>query len=72
MTTLTTDEAAEWVGVSVWTIRRWDSRGLLAPVRPGASPLRYREADVVSVAASMMSARRHAALDKMASRLDLG
>lgn len=46
---LTTDEAALVAGVSPEVVRKWVQRGQLEPVRPGARPLRFREADVHQV-----------------------
>lgn len=46
---LKVSEAAEYVGVSAQTLRRWDSEGRLAAVRrPGSSYRYYRRADLES------------------------
>lgn len=46
-------DAADLVGFSVSTIKRWDREGLLTPLRstPTARP-RYRRADVLAAASS--------------------
>lgn len=62
---LTTDEAAEWAGVSPATIRSWVMRGYLEPVRRGAKPLRFDYAKVAACQRQLRPAtwdRRHAEL----------
>lgn len=44
---LTTEEAAEQVGVSPVTVRRWVMKGWLHPLRRGAKPLHF---DLIAVA----------------------
>jgi DNA-binding transcriptional MerR regulator len=50
--TITTAEAAEWMGVSKATIRKWVQRGHLKPARVDANlkrdPLTFHEADVIA------------------------
>lgn len=58
--TVTTDEAAEIVGVKPATIRRWVLSGELRPVRKNAKPMRFLEHDVTSVARLHRDPRRHA------------
>jgi len=43
-------EAAELLNVSVYTLRRWDAKGRLAPIRLPSGQRRYRRADVEAVA----------------------
>ena len=47
--TVTTDEAAEFAGVSSATLRGWVLKGWLEPVRRGAKPLRFHYDDVARV-----------------------
>jgi excisionase family DNA binding protein len=65
VSTLTITEAAELVGVSPFTIRSWAARGYLRPVRPGAKPARYLEADVIECRYERMSRAEHDALDAL-------
>lgn len=65
MSTLTTSEAAELVGVSPFTIRSWVARGYLRPVRPRAKPALYLEVDVVECRYERMSRAEHDTLDTM-------
>jgi excisionase family DNA binding protein len=58
--TLTTDEAAQMVGVTPATIRRWVAAGELRPVRQNAKPLRFVEHEVTRVAREHRDSRRHA------------
>lgn len=63
--TLTTDEAAQQVGVKPSTIRRWVMLGELTPIRlsangNNANPMRFREEDVTGVAYSKANHKRHA------------
>ena len=44
--TVTTEEAAEYAGVSPATLRGWVLKGWLEPVRRGAMPLRFHYEDV--------------------------
>lgn len=66
---LTTEEAAQRVGVTVRLIQSWVERGHLAPVMPGAKPMRFREADVIEARYATTSGKRHAELDKMSALL---
>lgn len=63
--TLTTEEAATLVGVSPFTIAKWVTRGYLRPVRPGAKPSLFREADVVECRYERMSQAEHDRLDAL-------
>ena len=65
VSTLTTTEAAALVGVSPFTIRRWVDRGYLTPVRPGAKPSLFLEADVIECRYERMSRAEHDALDTL-------
>ena len=47
--TVTTEQAAEYAGVSPATIRGWVLKGWLDPVRRGAKPLRFHYDDVARV-----------------------
>lgn len=62
---LTTEEAAEWAGVSPSTVRSWVMRGHLTPLRRGAKPLRFRWSDVAECQRNLRSSewreRHHAA-----------
>ncbi len=62
---LTIPEAAALVGVTEHTIRQWVYRKHLAPVRRGAKPLLFREADVIECAHARISKARHAHLDDL-------
>lgn len=63
--TVTIDEAAEEFGVTTSTVRSWVSRGRIAPVRPGAKPLRFLEWDVARCQHDRLSEADHAALDSL-------
>ena len=56
---LTTEEAAEQVGVTPATIRQWVMRGHLEPVRRGAHPLRFHLLDVARCHADRQSREYH-------------
>ena len=43
-------QAAELLNVSVHTLRRWDAKGRLVPIRMPSGQRRYRRADVEAVA----------------------
>lgn len=64
--TLTTQEAAELLGVNPFTIRQWVRREYLKPVRMGANPLRFREEDVVECHYARQPKTRRDALDALA------
>jgi len=66
---LTTEEAAQRVGVTVRVIQSWVERGHLAPVMPGAKPMRFREGDVIEARYRTTSGKRHAELDKLSATL---
>lgn len=66
--TLTTDEAAERIGVKPATIRQWVVRGELEPVRRGAKPLRFHEADVIETQLRLRPAGWRARMDDLATR----
>lgn len=70
MIVLTTEQAAGRVGVATSTIRTWVERGYLAPLRPGARPLVFRETDVVTADVERMSEAAHAELDLMRELLE--
>jgi len=62
--TVTTEEAAEYAGISPATLRGWVLKGWLEPVRRGAKPLRFDYDDVARVQRERRSGaweRRHAA-----------
>ncbi len=65
MIVLTITEAAAQVGVSEATIRSWVMRGHLEPLRRGAKPLRFNEADVTACARARMTAADHDRLDAL-------
>lgn len=69
--TVTTSEAAEHVGVSPFTVRKWDERGYLAPVNPGHKPSRYRLADVIAADVARRPQAWHDTLDALARELCL-
>lgn len=58
--TVTTEEAAQIVGVKPATIRRWVMAGELRPVRQNAKPMRFIEHEVTRVAREHRDSRRHA------------
>lgn len=48
--TITIGQAAEILGVSTMTLRRWDERGVLKPVRMGTrGDRRYKKEDIRKV-----------------------
>jgi len=47
---LTIKQASQILGLSPWTLRKWDNEGKLAPVRIGSGKhRRYRKEDIQSV-----------------------
>lgn len=68
MTALTTEQAADHLGVSPTTIRGWVMQGKLEPVRRGAKPLLFRLTDVENVRSARQSSEWHSALDDLAAR----
>lgn len=63
--TLTVQQAADLVGVSAHTIRRWVDRGYLKPLRPGAKPSLFLERDVIECRYERMPRTEHDALDAL-------
>ena len=66
MEVVTTEEAATLVGVTPATIRQWVARGHLRPLRAGASPLRFREQEVIDCHAERTSKRWRTEVDRLA------
>lgn len=66
--TLTTNEAADLLGVSPNTIRSWVMRGQLCPVRRGAKPLMFREDDVTEAHFRMRPQAERDRLDALRTR----
>lgn len=66
---LTTTEAAEHVGVNEATVRSWVDRGHLAPLVPGAKPLRFVLTEVARCHAERQPKTWHERLDRLAARL---
>lgn len=58
--------AAERLGVNESTVRRWVSRGWLAPVL-GSDPLRFREDDLEAAYVARRPPSWHARLDAVAA-----
>jgi excisionase family DNA binding protein len=46
---VTTEEAADLLGVKAATVRSWVLKGWLEPLRRGAKPLRFRYDEVAAV-----------------------
>ena len=68
MTTMTTEQAADLLGVSVRTVKRLVVAGSLEPVRRGARPLLFRVLDVERLRSDRRGEAWHAAMDKLATR----
>ncbi len=66
---LTTDEAAEHLGLTPSAVRQMVVRGELVPLRRGAKPLRFNLLDVAEAAVRRLSADEHARLDTLAERI---
>ena len=49
---MTTGEFARRCGVTVGTVKRWDAKGLVHPVRTAGGQRRFRESDVAGVLAT--------------------
>jgi predicted site-specific integrase-resolvase len=45
-------EAADLIGVSPWTIKRWEKLGRLHPVRLSALTVRIRESEILALIAA--------------------
>lgn len=72
---LTTSEAAERVGVSEATIRKWVSLGYLKPtiparLRPGNQQMRFHDDEVTSCHYQRKSAFSHQAWETARARFD--
>lgn len=68
MRVLTTAEAARRVGVEPATVRQWQKRGHLAPVREGAKPSLFREEDLISCHEARLSEARKQELNALADQ----
>lgn len=62
MTTMTTAQVADHLGVSANTVRGWVMQGKLEPVRRGARPLLFRTLDVEWLRAERQPAEWHQAM----------
>jgi predicted site-specific integrase-resolvase len=58
-------DAADTVGVSHFTIRKWIGVGILHPAVANAKPVILREREVVECAEKKISKAKHARLDSM-------
>lgn len=52
---LTREEAGNLLGVSPWTLRRWELKGVLPAVRLNRRVIRYRRSDIDALAERMLS-----------------
>ena len=68
LTTMTTRQVADTLGVSANTVRGWVMQGRLEPVRRGARPLLFRTLDVEWLRAERQPAQWHQAMDDLAAR----
>lgn len=69
MRTLTADQAARQVGVSLRLVYRWVEQGKLRPVRITTTDrMRFIEHEVVEVAAAERSGRRRTRLERLTRR----
>lgn len=66
---LTTEEAADMLGVSPDAVRKLVERGRLVPLVPGARPLRFALLDVADVQVARMTDAAVVRLDDLAARL---
>jgi excisionase family DNA binding protein len=64
MNALTTDEAADRLGLRPSTVRRWVMKGWLVPVLR-SRPLRFREADVERARGQRLTEADHERLDTL-------
>jgi len=70
MNTLTTEQAAQRLGIEPPTVRRWVMKGWLRPVLPRSKPLVFLELDVErAYAMRAMPAERHKRIDDAWARL---
>lgn len=67
--TITSAEAAEILGLSTSGLRTLVARDRLAPVRPGAHPLRFTREAVVELEFRRRSAARRAAHARAVARM---
>jgi excisionase family DNA binding protein len=65
--TVTIEEAAELVGVTTYTIKKWVTQGRLSPLKPNAKPVLFREQDVLDCHYLMISKAKHQRLDKLSA-----
>ena len=66
---LTTTEVAAELGVTPFAVRKMVERGDLAPLVPGARPLRFSVRTVADAQVRRMRAGEHARLDELARML---
>jgi len=66
---LTTSEAAAELGITPFGVRKLVERGRLAPIAPGAHPMRFRLLDVADAQEQQMTKAMRATLDKLAAVL---
>lgn len=56
---LTIRQAAEKLNVSIWTLRLWDKKGLLVPIRIGSrKDRRYKLEDIERIAEKGMEEKK--------------